>query len=279
MPGRLRTLPSLTGLTVTLALAGILAGGSGAASPPIYETVPVIHVTYAVNCTFAITVDGGITINSSTAPGVTIPPGTYQVSVRSPLPDNTFDPASCAMPLFQLTGPGVNYSTNLGGGSETGETTTVTLPPSSTYVAVDENYPATTQTVFSTAATGSTSSLILAYVPPAGTPTTTSTQSDVVGSAIVPYRGTLDATVAAPGKATLSADGKPVASIQAGRYDIVARDETSSGGLFVQKLTRHAETITGVSFTGKRTVMVDLTAGKWTFYSTRSRATPFVVTA
>jgi hypothetical protein len=37
-------------------------------------------------------------------------------------------------------------------------------------------------------------------------------------------------------------------------------------------------TIAGVAFTGKRTVHVSLTAGKWTFFSKSGKATTFTVT-
>ena len=70
----------------------------------------------------------------------------------------------------------------------------------------------------------------------------------------------------------------PLATLRAGLYDIVVRDASPRGGLFVQKAHKKAVLIAGVSFTGKRTVQVDLTAGRWTFFSSGGKPVPFVVT-
>ncbi len=249
-----------------------MAGGSAASPIPIFSTTVVIHVTYAPDCTFTMTIDGGITVDNSPAPGVTIPPGPYQIAIRTPLPDADFNPAFCTGPLFSLTGPDVNFSPNIGGG--TGMTANVTFSPSTTYEAVDGNRPSL-QKFFTTAATGSSSSLLPPV--PADTGTGTSTQPDLVGSGVVPMRGSLHASVSPSGAVTLAAAGKKAAKLQAGRYSIVVDDRSAQRGFFVQKRGKSAVAVAGVRFTGKRTVVVNLTAGTWSFYAQASHATPFLV--
>ena len=258
------------GLLGALVLGGALAAGGTAASPiPVFSTTVVIHVTYAPDCTFTMTIDGGITVDNSAAPGVTIPPGPYQIAIRTPLPDADFNPAFCIGPLFSLTGPDVNYSPNIGGG--TGMTANVTFSPSTTYEAVDGNRPSF-QKYFTTAATGSSGSLLPPV--PADTGSGISTQPDLVGSGIAPMRGSLRASVSPSGAVTLAAGGKKAAKLEAGRYAIVVEDRSTQRGFFVQKRGKSAVAVAGVRFTGKRTVVVNLTAGTWRFYAQARHATP-----
>jgi hypothetical protein len=150
------------------------------------------------------------------------------------------------------------------------------------------------QLVFTTAASGSSTSLI---PPTTGAPTSSKavTQPDLIGSAIapatvvpaaadpatttLPYRGALQATLTASGTVKLTANDRRVVSIKAGRYEIVAQDERSSGELILGKRGEPALTITRGSFTGKRTVMVNLTTGSWRVYSSSAAATTFTVGA
>ena len=261
------------GILLALALAGdVVAGGTAAGPIPIFSTTVVIHVTYAPDCTFTMTIDGGITVDSSAPPGVTIPPGPYQLAIRTPLPDADFNPAFCTGPLFSLTGPDVNYSPTVAGG--TGMTANVTFSPSTTYEAVDGNRPSL-QKYFTTAATGSSSSLL--PPPPADTGAGTSTQPDLVGSGIAPMRGSLHASVSSSGAVTLAAGGRKAARLEAGRYSIVVEDRSARRGFFVQKQGRSAVAVAGARFTGKRTVVVNLTAGTWRFYAQASHPTAFLV--
>lgn len=257
-------------LALIVSVAAI-AFGTGAARP---ATTPTIYVTYTTGCTFTITTDGGIDITSTTAPGVAVPPGPYQVVVTQGYALAPGAPR-CPPSTFELTGPGVSISEIVGEGAPD-EQAGLILQPSATYVAVVVNQPAA-QLVFTAAATGSSSSLI--------GPTTTTTagvgqvQPGLVGSDVVPARGTLHAMVGASGKVALTDRGKSVVSIEAGSYEIAVDDETSRAGFTLRKLAGHAVAITGASFVGKRTEKVDLTAGTWTFYSKASRASRFAVVA
>jgi hypothetical protein len=260
-----------------VALAGLVAAGAlagaGAANP-----LPIMAVNYRVSCSFNLVVSG-VTIDTTSAPGVTIPPGSYQVVLSTPLPDASFDPppSGCVAPSFMLSGPNVNWGSTLQNGEITGDQTTVTLLPSSTYTAVDENHPSTTQFIFSTAATGSSSSLLAAGASTYSGTATAQTQGGLIGSGIIPFRGSLHAAVTAPGRATLASHGKDVTTLPAGKYDIVVADASNTGGFFLEKAGKKPQTITTLAFEGKKTVEVYLSPGKWTFFSKDGTPTSFAI--
>jgi hypothetical protein len=260
---------------VVLAAAGCSCVTAVAAPTPIYSTVPMMYVTYSADCTFSFTTDGGITIDSSAAPGVQIPPGPYQLQIRTSPNNGDYAPTGCTTPVFQLSGPGVSYSVNVLGQGFGGVQATETFQPGATYVASDAAHPAQTQKVFTTATTGSSSSLVPA--PGQDSSKGGAQQADLVGSGIAPFRGTLRATVAATVKATLDQGGKLVTALRAGRYDVLVTDRSSRGGFFVQKRGKRPVTLTGVAFEGTQTAKLDLTAGTWAFYSQPGRALTVVV--
>jgi hypothetical protein len=259
-------------------LAGLTAGGALAAGGAADGALPVITVNYRVDCTFTITI-GGVTVDTTSAPGVTVPPGPYQVQLLTQLPGAPFDPppGGCVLPAFSLSGPGASWTSNLADGELYADQATVTLQPSSTYDAVDGNHATETLRVFSTTATGSSSSLLVPGSSPTAGPPTAATQQSLVGSSIVPFRGALHVTVAASGKATLESGGKSVDALDAGRYDFVVRDRSGRGGFFVQKAGKKAIAVTTVAFEGSRTVRVYLSAGAWTFFTKVGEPTRFVV--
>ena len=77
----------------------------------------------------------------------------------------------------------------------------------------------------------------------------------------------LDATVK-PGKLTLIRNGKPVTTIVQGRYKIVVTDTSRQGGFTIQKTGRPGTTVSGVTYVGKRSATLTLSAGQWFFYPT-----------
>lgn len=244
--------------------------GPGAAGRLNVSTIPAIYVEYNDDCSFAMRVDGGIGITSSTAPGATIPPGLYEVVLRAPE-----NPRACPIE-FQFTGPGVQLFLEYGG-EGLNDQRTETLLPAATYVAVDLNDPARTRRVFTTAASGSSSTLVTQAPSTATGPG--QVLGDLVGSAILPYRGTLHGTVASSGAVALTARGTSITSVRAGRYDVAVDDRTSHGGFAVEKLHRRAVAITGAAFVGRRTSRVDLTPGTWLFYSKLGQERRVVVVA
>jgi len=260
-----------------LGLAGALWLVAGAAA--LRTASPTLYVAYQDNCTFTLTLDGG-------APAATIPPGTYQVFVSTPFPFGEYPPPDCEYPKFQLTGPGVNLTTDLSSGGETTAQLTATFAPSSTYVAVDGQQPVSSRRTFATSAPASAA-------PPSPSPSPVSSSGgktgstapaapslDIVGSALTPkkLRGTLDGIVPAHGALTLTMNGKRVMTLKSGRYAVAVEDRSSTSGFVLQEVRRTWLTVTSTAFVGRRKVTVDLTAGQWFFYPTfTGKKTYFIV--
>jgi hypothetical protein len=230
--------------------------------------VAAIYVNYNADCTFTMSVDGGITA----APNATVPPGVYQLLVWLPNPNQGY---SCGTPTFTFNGPGVSSTTVFRGQELHDEHVIPALQAGATYVAADASSPDGTRHLLTVSSSGSSSSLV-----GGSTTTTTSTgssQCDLVGCDIAPYRGKLLAGVSATGKATLTGGGKPVGALKAGRYDIRVSDSDRQAGFFVQRAGRKPVIVAGIRFTGTRTLRVALTAGKWVFFAKAGRATGFTV--
>jgi hypothetical protein len=252
------------------------------------QVLPTLYVNYTMNCTFTITGDSGATVTS-------IPPGTYQVFITTPMVfadvdlTGITDMTACkSFTQFALTGPGVNLATTLQDGDEDKELDKATFQPASTYVAVDNNQPGVARVSFTTTASGSASDVT--------SPTTSSSsgkgdvQSTLLGSssgsgsastaASLPLRGTLVATVSPSGTLKLTYEGKGVTSLKAGRYTVSVSDHSAKGGFIIQGVKQGATTVSGVAFVGKRTKALDLRAGQWFFYPTFVGAkTFFIVTS
>ena len=231
---------------VALFVALFATGAGGAA------TLPSIYVDYSDNCTFTMRADGGITLAATSAPGPTLPPGLYQVVLTAPK-----NAPSCPMD-FQLSGPGVHLVWEFGG-EALDSMATETLSPSSTYTATDLGNSARGYVVFSTSATGSSSSLVTQTPSTAGG--TGQTVPGVVGSAVLPFRGTLHVTVPRSGGLRVTADGRPAVRLRPGRYTAVVADDSPRRGLAVRTSKGHETAITSLAFTGRKTVTVSLAAG------------------
>ena len=85
-------------------------------------------------------------------------------------------------------------------------------------------------------------------------------------SAPAVLRGTLMATVSAAGKPTLTFRGKPVTSLEAGRYTVQVSDSSRQSGLVIQETGQNAVAVAPVAYTGKRLTALTLRAGQWFFY-------------
>jgi hypothetical protein len=238
--------------------------------------MPSIYVNYSANCTFTLTVDGGISVTSVTAPGPTLPPGTYELAVWLPNPTEGYVP--CGRPTFTLSGPGVSARTEFAG-MELLDERTVVLQPSATYQAEDANAPGSTRRFFTTAASGSNSVLLGSGPPAPSGPARGSVQNDPMGSAIPRYRGKLAATIGRAGKATLTRGGTRVATLKAGRYDLAVDDGDAHAGFFVRHGAGKPLTVTSLAFVGSTTKRLSLTAGTWSFFSKAGPATTFRVVA
>jgi hypothetical protein len=266
----------VAGLISAVAAVALLAPSAGARSS---ATLPTLYVKYTMSCTFTITTDSG-------AQAATIPPGNYQIDVRTPVVfaavdlSGTYDMTACkGFVQFDLSGPGVSVSTTLQDGDEDEEFLKATLQPGATYVAQDANQPAVARVVFNTStsgAAGTTSSSSSSSTSSAGPKG--ETQQSLVGSAAVAnFHGSLDAIVYAPGKLSLTRNGKNVTSLRAGSWTFSVDDESHRAGFAVQMLHGKTQTITGAAFVGSRDVTLALRPGRWSFFSPGARKTTFYV--
>jgi hypothetical protein len=215
-------------------------------------------------------------IRTSTAPGATIPPGTYQVVVNNDFPDIS-DPFH----MFHLAGPGVNLQTDMGAGDNKTELYVATLAANSTYTFGDDRQPGAGHVVFSTSSTASSSTSTGSSGGGSASGSTggSSSNSGVVGSSTGagPFRGRLDGRVPATGKPTLTVGGRPVATLLKGRYSFAVVDRSSKGAFTVQQVSKKAINLTSLAFVGKHTVTVALSTGRWMFYSAAGKKSYFVV--
>jgi hypothetical protein len=254
--------------------AGLAVSLVSSGSAGLRATVqPTLYFMYTMNCTFTIVNDAGNQVTS-------IPPGTYQVDVRTPIPFGTLppyadDPASdmtaCkGIAQFQLSGPGVNVFTTLAAGCVTDYIVSETFQPNAIYSAEDLNQPSVAHASFTTLASGTPPAPVATTYGGVGKSVATSS-ADLVGSNSL--LGTLNAKVSPTSNPTLTINGKPVSKLAAGRYTFVLSnlDPRSSFKLLgpastsPTSLTRHLVTIS-------------LTAGRWTYFTSLKTIHYFRVT-
>jgi hypothetical protein len=267
--------PFFSTLAAVLAAAAVLVPASSARP----SVLPTLYVVYTMNCTFVINDDAGKRVSS-------IAPGTYQIYVETPIVfadidlTGIFDMTACkSFVQFKLTGPGVSLNTTLQDGDEDKELLNATFQPNATYTAVDSNQPSVARATFSTTATGSPSS----PTGPGSTGTSSgskgTTQKQLVGSAVVPFRGKLAATVDAAGKLALMMKGKSVGTLKSGLYTFTIVDKSATSGFAIQKLKAGATTLTSVPYKGTHVASINLKAGQWTFFSPGGKKNYFIVAA
>jgi hypothetical protein len=141
---------------------------------------------------------------------------------------------------------------------------TANLLPSSTYVWTSDAYPAVTHTfVTSAQVEGAPPSGVggVSTGTPKGKPVT---NQDIVGSDVVPVRGTLTVAITASGRLALAYKGKSVARLKAGAYRLAVTDRSSTHGVALVKPGRSI-VVTTATFVGSRAKSVHLTAGRWKF--------------
>jgi len=237
-------------------------------------TTPPLYVTYDANSNLTVSLTGGATLGPSSA----IPPGPYWVTF-----DNEYS-AERIVHKWRLVGPGVNVSTL---GSDLNCDSSIeqyigVLQPSSTYTVQDDFHPAIRPVVFHTSATGSSTSGQAGTTSPAGKPGSKVTNSDIVGSNLVPYRGSLAAVVSAGRNVSLTRGGRPVSStsLKAGRYTITVVDGSAKAGFTLLKVkpSKRRLPLTSEAFVGRKSFKVQLGAGRWWFFSAAGAVTrQFVV--
>ncbi len=260
-------------LIAALAVAVTLAGGAGAAggsggtsTTSTTARIPTLYVIYAMNCTFTFANDQGQTVTS-------IPPGSYEVDVRTPVAFGTVplgganDLTAChGAPMFQMTGPGVNLFTNMTAGCSVDLLFPETFQAGASYSAEDLNQPSVTKSTLSIQTSGS------AQTPP---PITVSgvkgeTQSQLIGSLAgkTGIKATLVATLEANGKVALMLKGQPVKSLPAGKYKFSITDKDPKGSFILRATSsKSASNLTGVKYVGTTSKTVTLKVGSYDYYA------------
>lgn len=213
----------------------------------------VLDVQFSTNGTISVSLPDGTPVGVTSGSPTTISAGYYNIV--------ELGPGGCtAVPHFSLKGPGVTIFDNL----LEGESTTITffeyLDPNSTYTWSSDAFPGVIHTFVTSSTIGGTPPPSLPNGLASGDHTTVSSSS-LVGSNVV--SGTLTGVVSAAGKLTVELKGKPVTTLKAGRYKISVTDKSKTSGLMLQKNASGMITVAGVSFVGKRSQTVHLTAGTW----------------
>jgi hypothetical protein len=256
-----------------LALAAV-SGAQGAA-----RDYPTIDVTFNSNNTISMSLNGS-SLNTSAASPASITPGTYNFSFTNPTYVSDIQ--------YHLEGPGVKLITNMSYGEEPSEVWVETFAPGSTYTWKDDLNPNPVFTFVTTNAgsvgsanSGSAGSSSGKSIAPISSGTNgKATSTDVVGSAIAPFRGTLTASVSATGVVTLKLGGKLVQNLKSGKYTLAITDASKKAGFNLQQIKNSPMVLTTTGFTGTRKKTLTFKAGQWFYYPTFvGKKTYFIVTS
>jgi hypothetical protein len=257
-------------IAMSAAAVGLLALTPAVQSRP--GATPALRVTFAESGAITVTLADGTPVGTAGGAPTTIPAGYYTLLF--------FGPGECInLPLFELRGPGVNINDDMLGGETDVHTLYATFLPNTTYTwRSDRNASIvysfrTTSDAVSTPSSGSSSSSTThgSHAKP--------TSQDIVGSAILPFRGTLTGTVTAAGRLTLAFNGRSVTHLKAGRYRISVVDRSSTDGFMLAKAKHTPVSVTGGMFLGKRSLPVTLSAGTWLVLPRAGKPTYSIVVA
>ena len=228
-----------------------------------------LEVTFNINGTITVTLPDRTPVGSTSGAPTVIPAGIYTLELSGP--------GGCAyLPFFDLRGPGLEVVEDLTAGEMDYTSRIVNFLPNATYTWRNSATPGVVHTFRTSADVVGTQPA--SVLPSSDKPSKTVSNQDVVGSATVPFRGTLTGAVSAAGRLTVAYKGKSVTRLKAGRYTIAVADKSSTNGFMVEKLRGKAVSVSGLAFVGKRSASVRLTAGKWFFKPRLGKATySFVV--
>jgi hypothetical protein len=242
-----------------LALVTALAAGALVLAPVAWSHTSQnlsLYVYFGYTGDITVKLPDGSPLGVQNGAPTVIPAGYYSVVL--------LQPGCVSVSTFDLQGPGVNFANNLSTGEDVSQTVPVFLQPSSTYTwRNDANRSVVYTFVTSPDVVGTLPPNPLVKLPTKNPPNKPSGNSDVVGSGLVPFRGTLRGSVTAAGRPALSLKGREVSTLLPGRYTIVVTDRSHANGFALETGSRHIVTVTGTSFTGRRSASVDLTAGGW----------------
>ena len=250
---------------VLLPLAAATARGTGADSQSLYVTFR------SGPQRIAVALADGTPVGTTAGAPTVIPAGPYNLSID--------DSAGIIGPTFDLKGPGVSVSENMFYGEIASATLAATFAPSSTYTWRNDEQPSVVFTFVTSSTTGSTGSGSSGATSTGSATKTGTPAKEIVGSAIVPFRGTLAGTVNAAGKVALTKKGKTVSTLQAGLYTITVVDKSTTSGFAIQRLHSTAITLTSPAYHGTHVNTVNLKVGQWTFFSPGGKKSYFIVVA
>ena len=176
-----------------------------------------------------MTLAGGAAVGTTSGAPTVIPPGPYSLSFD--------DSAGATGPKFDLNGPGVSISEDMFYGEIQAASLAATFQPSSTYTWRNEETPNVIFTFVTSGESGSSGSGTSSGAGSSGSGSKTGTTAkSIVGSAVVPFRGKLAATVDAAGKLALTTKGKPVTTLKTGLYTFTVVDQSGKSGFAIQKV-------------------------------------------
>jgi hypothetical protein len=253
-----RTAAACAALGATLVLV--------AAAQARSRTNPILSVAFAPDGSVSVTTTDGMTVGTSSGTPTVIPAGYYTL-LFSGIRD-------CgAAPYFRLDGPGVSVVSQVNGEPNPLLSTQVRFLPASTYSWSDAGTPGAVYQF-------TTSSQMVGSPPVASTGSPgTFTSQDIVGSGLHSPFGSLSATIAANGTVTLLQTGKPLRKLKSGRYTFTVVSHDPRSGFSIERTASHTVAVSRGAFTGKRSVSVSLTKGKWIFIATPGKASSSFVVA
>jgi hypothetical protein len=249
-------------LLVTVVLLGAVAGLAQRAS----ADPPPLYIVFRPDHTFAAYLADGTPVGTTSGAPSVIPAGTYKLLLD--------DTSETDMQL-DLAGPGVKLVTDMSHAEEGSQAYLETFQPASTYTFRDDNRPGVVWTFTTSSEVLPTSGTTTTTCSSCSKPGKTSGSSDVVGSQA--DRGALAATVDPAGRLALTYKGRAVAKLQSGRYTITVVDKSPRKGFTLQGVRRPAQSLTGVALVGKRSRVVTLTPGQWTYFSPGGAKSYFLV--
>jgi hypothetical protein len=242
---------------------GIVAAGALAAAllavAPLGQARQAVTLTLNVNFSYTgqitLSLPDGTPVGTTSGSPTVIPAGYYSVILRGP--------GACTLtPYFMLKGPNVTITDNMSQGEEDFYEYVANFQPNSTYTWRNSENPSVVYTFV-------TNGSVVGTQPPpvtwTGPLSTKSSNKDIVGSGLIPVRGTLTGTVGTGGQLDLAFNGKGVTNLKPGRYKLAITDKSATSGLMIENAKKKPVNITGARFIGKHTASVNLSAGTWLF--------------
>ena len=211
-------------------------------------------VNFSPTGLITVTLPDGTPVGTTSGAPTVIPAGFYTIVLNGP--------GECInLPLWELQGPGVNIADDMKGGETDTHALYATFLPNATYTWHSDRNQSVVYTFRA-------SSDVVGTVPKNSGPSQTGSGSslsddDIVGSDLVPFRGTIVGAVSPSGRLTLAYKGRSVSHLKAGRYMLTVSDESSTSSFILEKGRHPVVSVTGTSFVGKRSMTVRLTAGRW----------------